>query len=178
MARPTPVGVSSIVSVRFRDGARLPRRLDAGKVERRLMELYQAHNQLNPELVLSDARKRMSPLHGAFNWDVKKAAEQYWLVQARHLLGSIIITFRAPDGTVVPARRFLYVPESSCAVESEDGRYLSIEQVMSDEDLRAQQVEQALLDLRRWQARWAFLDGELEGIFRAIREHIGMDRAA
>lgn len=44
---------------------------------------------LTPELVIADAKKKDSPLHGQFEWDVKQAAYQHWLDQARALIRAV-----------------------------------------------------------------------------------------
>lgn len=44
---------------------------------------------LTREIVVEDAKKKLSPLHRYFEWDVKKAAEQHWLHTAGQLIASV-----------------------------------------------------------------------------------------
>lgn len=61
-------------------GARIA--IDAAKAGPVLERL--AANGCSAEDVLEEAKRRGSPLHGAFEWDVGKAARQQWLATARH----------------------------------------------------------------------------------------------
>jgi hypothetical protein len=63
-------------------------------------EIIRAHleklardGRLTPEQVLTDARKKTSPIHDAFEWDDSKAAEQFRLSQARHLIARVEVEF-------------------------------------------------------------------------------------
>lgn len=60
-------------------------------VAQRLQELYDKHGSLTPDMVLEDARKKTSPLHGEFEWDTEKAAHRHWIDRARHLIRSVKI---------------------------------------------------------------------------------------
>jgi hypothetical protein len=73
------------------------------EVRTRLAWLENAHGQLTPDVVLEDARKKNSPLHPLFEWDMKKAALQYLLWRARCVIHSVkmsvtteAITLRSP----------------------------------------------------------------------------------
>lgn len=73
------------------------------KVEAELRELAEAHGgRLTPDLVVATARaKKGSYLHAQFQWDVKKAAEQYWLDQARALIRRVRVEVTIHEEVVV-----------------------------------------------------------------------------
>lgn len=48
-------------------------------LQEHLQSLADRHGRLTPEIVVSDARKKDSPLNGYFEWDIKKAAQRDWL---------------------------------------------------------------------------------------------------
>lgn len=52
----------------------------------RLRQLEDTEGRISPERLVEDAKGKRSPLHGLFNWDMKHAAYQYWLQQAREIL--------------------------------------------------------------------------------------------
>lgn len=55
-----------------------------------LQEIADAHSgRITPDLVVAEAKKKDSPLHAYFEWDVKKAAAKYWLDQARVLIQTV-----------------------------------------------------------------------------------------
>lgn len=64
---------------------------DAQAVGERLVKLTKEHGgEIKPKDVVDDARPMTSPLHKHFDWDDSTAAEKYRIVQARHLMGSIV----------------------------------------------------------------------------------------
>lgn len=117
--------------------------------------------RLTPEMVVSDAKAKKSPLHDAFEWDNTKAAVAYRLVQAGDLIRAIIVvTDEAPN--MPPVRAFVNV-------EDDTRHYTSIQHAMSDKELRAQVVSRALKELGEWQQRYKDLN-ELSAVFAAIRK--------
>lgn len=60
----------------------------AGK---RLEELNEEKGAVTPQIVVDDARPEEAVLHPCFEWDDPVAAEKYRLVQARHLIRSVVI---------------------------------------------------------------------------------------
>jgi len=53
--------------------------------------LENRRGQITARRVLDDARKTTSPLHSLFNWNVKHAAERWWLHRARLIIGAVTI---------------------------------------------------------------------------------------
>lgn len=157
-------------TVAFRSGFRLPQDVDAATAAERLLSLHEKHGHLTPEQVLADATRKTSPLHSFFQWDDATAAHEHRKWQARHLLGSLIITVRRPDGAPVQVRQFMHVEVAAPSRDDEANtvpRYMELNAVLSDDDLRQQQVDAAMAELGKWAARWAVLN-ELEPCFRSI----------
>ena len=62
-------------------------RLTTAQVEH-LRTLEREGGRISPSDVVDDAKHKSSPLHGLFEWSKSLAAEKYWLVQAREILGA------------------------------------------------------------------------------------------
>jgi hypothetical protein len=105
-----------------------------------LQALMDKRGHLAPRRVVMWARAhKRSALHSHFNWDVKKAAMEHWLWQARELIVSVEVTYE--DGK----RRPIYVSP----IATRTLGYRRLVDVMSDEDTKAQYLAQALEELRR-----------------------------
>lgn len=57
----------------------------------RIKELENSKGQISARRVLDDARSERSPLHSLFNWNVKHAADRWWLHRARLIIGAVTI---------------------------------------------------------------------------------------
>lgn len=60
-------------------------KLTSEQIER-LASLEDENGILTPDAVVADAKHKDSPLHDLFDWDVKKAAHNWWLERARQVL--------------------------------------------------------------------------------------------
>lgn len=108
---------------------------------KRLSEI-EAEGELTAELVVEDARNLESPLHDFFDWDDTFAAKQWRLHQARILIGSIeIVRIDKPQETT---RAYHFVTE----------KYVSSEKVFSNNDLKEQVINNALIELEGWARRY------------------------
>ncbi len=83
------------------EGSRLPRGHNASELGPEIMRLVKLYRQkLTAEQLLAEATGASSPLHPAFEWDDAKAAYQFRLTEARHLLRSIQYAIETSDGEV------------------------------------------------------------------------------
>jgi hypothetical protein len=97
-----------------------------------------AHNgRLTQADVVTEARDKANPLHRAFEWNDKKAANEYRLTQAAYIIRSITVTQETDDEDAMPVRAFVNVQRD------DDRSYTSVAHAMSDADLRAQVIAQA-----------------------------------
>ena len=55
----------------------------------RLKSLETRTGRISARQVLVDAKKTSSPLHSLFNWNIKHAAENWWLHRARLIIGAV-----------------------------------------------------------------------------------------
>lgn len=109
------------------------------------------NGRLESALVVDAARPETSPLHAAFEWSDKAAAEQWRAEQARFLIRSVEIVIDQPDRDAVPIRAFVSVKRD------EDRSFTSTVHALADPDLRAQVIEQAWRELEAWRQRHAEL---------------------
>lgn len=108
------------------------------------------NGRLEPKSVVDASRPKDAPLHPAFEWNDKKAAESWRQDQASHMIRHIEVTVDE-TGEKPPIRAFVSVKRE------EDRSYTSIQHALSDNDLRAQVVAQAWSDLEAWRKRYAEL---------------------
>ena len=101
-------------------------RADAQKV---CDELREIGEEFTPEQIVDAAKDKSKELHKCFEWDDKKAAEQYRLNQARKLTSEIIFKREVTDDAPAPAPVRIFnkteysggykVPERTFKVQSE-----------------------------------------------------------
>jgi hypothetical protein len=100
-------------------------------IKKRLEEIAERnHGLLTPSAVVADAKRKDSPLHGCFTWDVRKAAEAHWLDQARALIASVTITVHT-ETTRIKAVAYVRDPASPPGTQG----YRSVKELRSDTDL-------------------------------------------
>jgi len=129
-------------------------------------ELEQIRNandgQLLPEAIVEFARNRNTALHGEFEWNNTKAAQRFRLEQARRVIRLNINVLSTEGGDVtVP----MYV--SLKADRHTGGGYRTLEDVMSDDEMRAQLLEQGLEEFQRVRRKYQTIQ-ELTPVFTAI----------
>lgn len=56
--------------------------------------------RITPDDVIADAKKKASPLHKLFQWDVNKAARQHWLETARSIIRQVRVEVTTESKTV------------------------------------------------------------------------------
>lgn len=123
------------------------------------------HGVLTPEAVVDHAKRDDSPLHGRFTWDDSEAAHQYRLWQARQLI-RVTIKYLPNGSETIPARIFVSLTTDRT---NDGGGYRHIVDVMSDKDMKAQLLRDALDELVRFETKYAALK-ELADVFQAARK--------
>lgn len=142
-------------------------------VAKTLQQITNRHRgELHPKDVVSEAKRKQSPLHHHFDWDDTSAAKKYRLTQARELIRSIEVRIvdHTPNGPtkVLIQRQFPNLQE--------DGRrgsspYRDLGTVLGDSTLTEMYIQRALEDAESWKARYEHIK-QLKGIVTEI------DRAA
>ena len=74
---------------------------DAEIIAKELEHIRKVNGKVIPERVVERAREKTSCLHEYFNWDDKKAAYQYRLEQARHLIQSVVIEYVVEEKDII-----------------------------------------------------------------------------
>jgi hypothetical protein len=130
-------------------------------IVKELAGIYRAEGILRPESVVSAASDPASPLHPCFTWDDAKAGHEYRLEEARRLIRCTV--------TMLPAAEQSYRAFVSLGSDraKPGGGYRSTVHVMTSAASRAELLEQALSEMKRWQARYATLV-ELSPVFEAL----------
>lgn len=106
---------------------------------------------VTPRDVLDTARSDNSPLHEYFEWNDKKAADEYRLEQARRMLRSINVRY-IEDGQPKEARAFQVVHKQ--AYEGGPRQYKSFQVLYGDSAFAAQMMDRAFEDLVTWKKRY------------------------
>lgn len=125
------------------------------------------------ESVVIEAEHEDSPLHPYFEWDDTEAAQQYRIAQARRLIATMVVIIPNVKRPVMA-----YVSLMSDR-QQEAGGYRAIVDVMSDPEMRASLLNEALETLRHWEHKYRQLELLLP-IFeaaRAVRRQVGSSDA-
>lgn len=107
---------------------------------------------LRPQDVVDAARAADSPLHDAFEWDVRKAAERHWLATARSLLNHIqvyVVYLDPQDQTQFTTKKGWF------SVEAKEGArtfrvYVPRTTALSNQKMRESVFEQFEASARRF----------------------------
>lgn len=128
--------------------------------------LDKKHNGVTAEIILDESRDKKAVLHPCFEWDNKKAAEQYRLQQARNLMSNLvqveIIEEKSKKATNTCVRAFVSIePHNNKAV------YRPISLAMSNEDTRKVVIANAYKELLMFKGKYEkFI--EFKSIIEAI----------
>ena len=142
----------------YRAGYR-PALKDPQAVGDKLQELRDKNEGLTASIVIEDAKNKNSVLHGAFEWNDSKAAHEWRLHSARHLMRAVITKELDSSGEIRYQPAFVFV-------KTEEGpRYETIAIVQSDEELRHQVIQRAFVELTQWKKRYKEYK-EFLGIFQ------------
>lgn len=118
---------------------------------------------LKPEDIVEAARDESSPLHDAFTWDDSEAAAQWRKTEARRMVSGIRI-IRVENNR--PTLSIAYV---SVADPNKGRGYQSVAEVMTDEELKARALSEAMQQMEGFQRRFGHLQ-ELSSVFQAMKQ--------
>lgn len=110
--------------------------MSRAEIDDALHELAKKHRgRLTPELVVEAAKDKTSPLHGCFNWNVKAAAYQHWLYQARKLIMSVRVEITTTQ-FAVKAPAYVRDPAAPGGTQG----FASLSRLRSDEEMAREAV--------------------------------------
>ena len=115
---------------------------------------------LLPKKVVDAARDEKSPLHSRFEWNNGRAAEKYRLWQARVLIS---VTVNIVEQTGESEQVWVSLKPD----QKEAGGYRSLISVLSDKDMRAQLLQDAMQDMEIFEQKYKHLQ-ELSEVFAAV----------
>lgn len=150
-------------------GPNVPDNIRPDIVVQELSRIHEEHDGIRPADVVDEARPKDSPLHSAFEWNNKLAADQHRLTQARQLIRAVISIPEPERGeTFTPLRAFV-----SVHTEGTKRVYRPIHIALANPEER-----EALL--RRMRREWSAMKVRYEALleFSKIAEAVeGMDDA-
>ncbi len=120
--------------------------------------------------IVDAARDESSVLHSLFEWDDTEAAEQWRLYQARHIVRKVYIVLSKHE-----ERKTRFYVSLRSEREKGGGVIRVVTNIMSDDDLRAEYIEDAKADLKAFRDKYETLR-ELSGfasLFKAIDAALG-----
>lgn len=124
----------------------------AGEICQRL----EREGRLSARDLLDESRPEDAPLHGEFEWNDGKAAENWREHQARHIIGSILVIPEKSE----PVRGFF-------KIESCGNQYESIQTILASADKTKDLFAEALKELRQIEGKYKAIE-RLSGVWEAI----------
>jgi hypothetical protein len=116
---------------------------------------------INPHTVVERARDPDSALHDQFTWDDTEAGNKWRLEEARRLI-RVFVVQPVVEGKE-PVRAFV----SLSTDRKSGGGYRALADVLSDDELKAQLLQDALDELHGVQVKYSRVN-ELESVFKAV----------
>lgn len=143
-------------------------KVDAQVAGEHIEEIKEKRGGITPQLLVIEAKKKRSPLHNCFEWDDSAAAEQYRIVQAREILRYlvVVIELETENEEEIYVRGFVAPLDTD---EDSQTSYLTISEVMADEDLDRAYKQQILRELKAIKHKSKSYD-EFSKVNRAIEE--------
>lgn len=120
-------------------------------------EQLEAAGNLTAKALLDVSRPEDAPLHSEFEWNDTVAAERYREDQARNIIRHLVVRLDAKPDT--PVRGFF-------RIEQAEPRYTNVNAILTQRDLRAELIQQALEEMAAFQRKYGTLT-ELAMIFEA-----------
>ena len=120
---------------------------------------------LTAKNVVDASRPKDAPLHKAFEWNNKIAAEKYRQQQAAVMIANLVVTVPAGDEER-ETRAFV-----TLTARSEEGQFENIKTVLTVSEKRDLLLEQARKDAKIFADKYATLS-ELAGVINQINEFL------
>lgn len=117
---------------------------------------------ITPADVVCRAMPKDSPLHGAFEWDNDRAAEQYRIEQAQYLLRQIVIVHSQDDDEPIMVRAFVSVEDENCKPV-----FTSVGRAKQNPQEWEYVLEQAYSELQAWRSKYKTLQ-QFSKIFEVV----------
>lgn len=103
-------------------------------VKNALQDIYEAHGELRPEMVVLTAMSEDHELHPHFTWDDGVAGHKHRLTEAMRMIRQVkVIIEIKPQTEPIQVRAFISGEDCAAGV----GTYLNVRDVINDDFLRA-----------------------------------------
>ena len=134
----------------------------AAKLAQEIKALRRSDGSYSPEdLLLWAKRHPKSLLHASFEWDESVAAHEYRLEQARKILRCFVVVVK--DET----RKVSLISVTSRRDDPTKGSYLTQPVIAANKVLRAEVLEQTIVQLRGMKEKYGWLQ-ELDNVWNAV----------
>jgi len=124
--------------------------------------------EVTADAVVERAKALRNPLHNDFEWDDSVAAREHRLATARYIMRSFVVV-RKEIKTDRPQRVYGVVKQPQVGPGRAKHVYQSMDDILSDVDLRSEFLSKALSELLRVRNKYRDLQ-ELAVVMRAIDE--------
>lgn len=119
---------------------------------------------ITPKIVLESARSKTSVIHDCFEWNDGIAAEKYRESQAGLLIRNLTVKMITPEKEQSePVRAYVNIKQTDTS------EFISVRNVLKDEDLTRKMLEQAKAELNAFAKKYSALQ-ELSRVFEVIAE--------
>lgn len=138
-----------------------PRKEHRAAILAELESLKRSDGLIVPADMVEFAKDKTTALHSEFNWNIKEAAYQHWLDQARQLLRVYV--------TVIPVENKPIRVFASLTTDrvKERGGYRIMVDVMNDKQMRDQMLQDAFVQFENMQRKYQSLQ-ELAEVWQAV----------
>ncbi|EPD32934.1 hypothetical protein QP568_09725 [Propionimicrobium lymphophilum] len=134
-----------------------------------LQRIYDANNQLTPELVVEEASSPDSKLHRYFEWDDTQAAKQYRFIQADNMIRRVKIVWKeTPKSKPVRIRAFL--PAAPQAKKTESYNYKPTEEILVDDFQRRILFNNMVRDFEAFKRKYRNMEGYSDYLLGQLEE--------
>jgi len=140
------------------------RAISAEKVAKHIANLEKKYGEVTGEIFLESARSEKSEMHKLFEWDDRKAAEEFRKAQARIIIASIRVTVVSEEVEPIVTRAFVQY-------EQQKSGYISIHKAMDDEEKKESVLDHARKELRWFTEKYKSFE-ELSTVIDAINAYM------
>jgi len=135
-----------------------------------LVRIERVYGNLENRTIWTASQAPASPLHDAFEWDNRTAADKFRDEQARKLKQSIEVEIRFVDGHTATAPLTIALQRTEIEVQRGNRTPLRVEtivRVLSNKQKVEQMLEEAMEQLAAWRERYRCLE-EISQVWKAV----------
>lgn len=153
-------------------------------IQESLLAIQKKHGKITPELVLQEAKDKNHPLHCCFTWNIGKAAQKMWVIEARQLISSLLMECEMEGGKTIFTKAYLHIKAQDDQLilntfpsrndekrENTESYYISTAEAMNSPELREYSLRRALKELEAFRRKYASLN-ELKDFFAYVDRNV------